>query len=112
MYSQVSFCEIPPKPKGLGFLSQIGEIDEVIAYFPEYKEQITEMRRRFDNLANEFQNEFERIQHLYNNRKAFAEEAKNFKCPAVLFTLLDKKVKDANEYVLNMGEEVLLKLLN
>lgn len=98
--------------KKLVTLIQTGEISEVITYFPEYAPQITVMREKLDNLAKEFDFEYSNIRNLGNDRKTYAAAAKKYRYPAALFSMLDGKVPNSQDYVLKMRPDVLLTLIN
>jgi len=98
--------------KRLVTLIQTGDISEVLTYFPEYAPQIKTMREKLDNLAKEFDFEYSNIRNLGNDRKTYAAEAKKYRYPAVLFSMLDGKVPNAQDYVLKMRPDVLLDLVN
>jgi hypothetical protein len=93
-------------------LIQTGDIEEVLTYFPEYSKQIKAMREKLDNLAKEFDFEYSNIRNLGNDRKTYAAAAKQYRYPAVLFSLLDGKVPNAKDYVLKMRPDVLLELMS
>lgn len=98
--------------KRLVILIQAGELQEVLTYFPEYGKQIEEMQEKLNNLAKEFDFEYSNIRNLGNDRKTFAAEAKKYRYPAVLFSMLDGKVPNAKDYVLKMRPDVLLELIS
>lgn len=93
-------------------LIQTGEIEEVLVYFPEYKDQIQRMQEKLDKLAFEMDFEYSKIRNLGKDRKTFAAAAKQYRYPAVLFNMLDGKVLNAKDYVLKMRPEVVLDLLS
>lgn len=91
-------------------LIRIGEVDEVLAYFPEFTDKITAMKNRFDLLGTQIDRDFAEIKGI-ENRKDFALIAKECLIPNALFALKDDKVKTGEEYLRNMREENLLELL-
>jgi len=97
--------------KRLVILIRTGEVDEVLSYFPEYESQITEMKRRLDSLTSKIEEDYKRLQHLKEDKKAFAMEAKKTLWPHALFAFNNGKVESVYEYVINMKEEALLEIL-
>ena len=93
-------------------LIQSGDMQEVLTYFPEYSKQIQTMQENLDKLGSEFDFEYSNIRNLGNDRKNYAAEAKKYRYPAVLFSMLDGKVANGKDYVLKMRPDVLLELLS
>ncbi|MEK6833217.1 MAG: RNA ligase [Nanoarchaeota archaeon] len=91
---------------------RIGEIDELISYFPEYTDKFIEVKNTFNKLIDDIANVFESIKHLGTNRKEFALAATKYKFSGALFMLLDGKIKDGKEFLMKMNEDNLYKLLN
>ena len=90
--------------KGNGVLSyaraieiiRTNEIDEVIAYFPEFKDALIECKDRFWKLVSDTENawnDYLKIDESLPTRKDKALWiTKNFKMPGVAFGFLDKKI--------------------
>ncbi len=91
-------------------LIQIGEIEEVLAYFPEYASQIQTMKDRFKALAGDLENSYDKIKDI-EDRKEFALCAKDLKCPSFYFARRDNKTSSAKEFIDKMNKESLLKML-
>jgi len=77
------------------------ENEEFLNYYPEY----TDIFKNVENAINTF---FENMnscitcaeqEKKFDNRKSFAEFAKNSKCPPLLFNWLDGKIKTAQEWL-------------
>jgi len=96
--------------KSIVNLIRIGETDEVIAYFPEFKDKILALKDKFDALAVQIDKDFEEIKGL-EVRKDYALAAQKKAVPNALYALRDGTVKSGAEYLKNMREENLLELL-
>lgn len=109
--------------KGNGVLSyaraieivRTNEIDEVIAYFPEFKDALMECKDRFWKLVSNTENawnEYLKIDASLPTRKDKALWiTKNFKMPGVAFGLLDKKIESVKSFFMEVPTSKLLKYL-
>lgn len=97
--------------KSIVNLIRIGETDEVIAYFPEFKDKILALKDKFDKLAVQVDADFAEIKGL-EVRKDYALAAQKKAVPNALYALRDGTVKSGAEYLKNMREENLLEILN
>ncbi len=61
-----------------------GEIDEVLVAFPEYKEQLVDIRTRLDNLVSDLTSSYDKIK-AYQVQKDFALEAVKSRSSGALF---------------------------
>ena len=109
--------------KGNGVLSyaraieiiRTNEIDEVIAYFPEFKDALMECKDRFWKLVSNTENawnEYLKIDESLPTRKDKALWiTKNFKMPGVAFGLLDKKIESVKSFFMEVPTNKVLKYL-
>ena len=100
-------------------LVQNGETEEVIAYFPEFEEKVRCLEKNINKLKFDIQESYDRISHI-EDRKEFAEKAKETPFPWAMFSLLTGKSKsggkvsvvcNSDELVLNLAPETLLEVL-
>jgi len=96
--------------KSIVNLIRIGEIDEVIAYFPEFKDKILQMKQKFLDLGAEIDTAFGLIRSL-ESRKDYALAAQKYQVPNALYALRDGTVASGFEYLRKMKEENLLALI-
>ena len=109
--------------KGNGILSyaraieiiRTNEIDEVITYFPEFKDALLECKDRFWKLVSDTENawnEYLKIDESLPTRKDKALWiTKNFKMPGVAFGLLDKKIESVKSFFMEVPTNKVLKYL-
>ena len=117
-----AYCAVH-RLKGNGVLSyaraieivRTNEIDEVIAYFPEFKDALLECKDRFWKLVSDTENawnEYLKIDESLPTRKDKALWiTKNFKMPGVAFGLLDKKIESVKSFFMEVPTSKLLKHL-
>ena len=80
------------------YLSE-GRVDELIDQVPDefyevVKKEIENLQRTYDFLENSYKNIFDVIMEDQPSRKDFAEKAKEFTYPQILFAMLDDKKVD------------------
>lgn len=81
-------------------LIRTNEISEFISYFPHYKEYIQEVQEKYYTLINRFKWErMEAINHLYLERKDFAQIAKKSPYPFIWFKLYDDNNFSVDDFV-------------
>ena len=109
--------------KGNGVLSyaraielvRTNEIDEVIAYFPEFKDALMKCKDQFWKLVTDTENawaDYLKIDASLSTRKDKAIWiTKNFKMPGVAFGLLDKKIESVKSFFMEVPTSKLLKYL-
>lgn len=91
------------------------ELDEVLTYFPEFKPHLEKIRedceelKRKLNVANESMNEIRKMEtrkeQALNIQKIFGRHS------GVGFALLDRKIKDVDEWFMNCPSANLVKIL-
>lgn len=86
------------------------EIAETIAYFPEFADQLNDLKTKYDALVNTITNDFERLKH-HETQKAFALEAIKTVCSGALFALRAGKVSSVRDYLLAIQTDKLIQLM-
>ena len=109
--------------KGNGVLSyaraieivRTNEIDEVVAYFPEFKDALLECKDRFWKLVSDIENAWNEYLKIDTSLPTRKDKAlwitKNFKMPGVAFGLLDKKIKSVKSFFMEVPTNKVLKYL-
>lgn len=96
--------------KGLLQIVVNGEIEEIIASFPEYKDTLIDMKTKFGEIVSELNAFYETIKH-HEVQKDFAIAAQKCKCAAALFAYRAKKSESIHHYIRAMKIDHLLKML-
>lgn len=87
-------------------LIRLNEYEEFLNYFPEYTEQIINIKIKIEEFIKNMNSSIEKAQNtLFLTRKDFAEFAKTTKCPALMFNWYDKNVSTAEEWLWNQTNE-------
>jgi len=77
-----------------------GEQDEFVGYFPEYKNYVDEISKKYSEYTDSIKADIDFSHNLdKSDRKAYADWAKHSVCPAILFQVLDGHVKSWQEYM-------------
>ena len=96
-------------------LVRLNEVDEVLAYFPEFKDALLECKSRFWKLVEDEQNawnEYEKIDLSLITRKDKALWiTKHAKIPGLFFGILDKKIESVKSFFMEVPTSKLLKYL-
>lgn len=92
------------------------ELDEVLSYFPEFKEHLVEIKHKYEKLTvvlNDAYNEFLKYADALSTRKDFALAIqKEFgKFSGCGFALLDKKVSSVEEWLAKSPTKNIVKML-
>lgn len=110
--------------KGNGILSyergldiiKSNEIDEVIIYFPEFKDHLEQIKFAYDKLIFSLETAWERFMQLItpvaNRKEAAIWIQKNFEIPSVGFSLLDGKVNSVKDWIKKCPSKNLIKYLD
>ena len=88
-----------------------GEVNEVLAYFPEWTEQINDVLSRFSNLIFILNSDYARIKDI-PIQKDFALEACKTACPSALFSMRSKKHSSIETFLRDMRLESVVELLH
>jgi len=89
-----------------------GEMDEVLAYFPEHASVFASMQRKLDKFIADNERELETISTTsYATRKELADYDTKTPCPACIFGVLDGKSPSVKEFIMNMPVDSLDKYL-
>ena len=89
-----------------------GEHGEFLAYFPEYNQIFSEVESKLDAYINKMKDDLLQAENYKDNsRKEFAMWAKSQQNPGMLFSWLDGKVENAEQFVKEMRVENLAKIL-
>jgi hypothetical protein len=86
------------------------EIDEIIAYFPEYREVLENTKAKYDALVNELEIAYERIKDI-PVQKDFALEALKSKCSGALFSIRAKKFNTFKDYLADINIKSFMEIL-
>lgn len=87
-----------------------GEIEEVVNYFPEYKEVLLEAKDRMDALVSELESTYDSIKDI-QNQKEFALKACATKCSSALFSFRAKKTPSIRRYLADIHIDSAMGLL-
>lgn len=96
--------------KGLLQVARAGETSEVEAAFPEFGEQLAEMKCRVDGLVSELTGAYSVLSHI-ESQKEFALCATKSRCSGALFNLRAKKTPSIRQYIADMRIDALAPLL-
>jgi len=94
-------------------LLRTNEVGEFLAYFPEYKSHIENLKHKIDNLADYLDNIIqEKIAPVHHEtRKEFAEMATKTKYPAFFFMYYDGKAKNPREWIWSLTNDKIIEQL-
>lgn len=96
-------------PKRVLSIIRIGEEEEFLSYFKEYKEFFDEMREKYLCLIYKCDEILYKAKNLqYESRKEFALWAKEFSCSALLFGWLDGKYSSVSDWIEELNEDKLI----
>lgn len=89
------------------------EIEEVITYFPEFKEELEKIKEDYSSLIDSLENSWKLYcDNKFESRKNSAIFIqKNFKVPSVGFLLLDKKIDSIKEWAETLSSDKLCSIL-
>ena len=96
-------------------LVRANEIDEVTAYFPEYKDALEECKAKFWKLVEDTKNAWESYKKIDASLPTRKDKAlwitKNFSFPGIAFGMLDGKITSIEDFFMNAPTEKLLRSL-
>ena len=96
-------------------LARANEIDEVAAYFPEFKPALDECKARFWKLVDETEQAWKYYLTIDKSLASRKDKAlwitSNFKMPGIAFAMLDGKLSSIRDYFMECPTEKLLKHL-
>jgi hypothetical protein len=90
---------------------QKGEINEIIAYFPNLAELLTKVNNLYQEFATEIDKYFKNIETI-ENQKEFAFEALKTPYSSALFCLRKNKNMNAKEWLSNLQPDKVADMLN
>jgi hypothetical protein len=96
--------------KALVVVALNGEIDEVVAHFPEYADNLRQAKEKIDALVAELETAYSKIKDI-PVQKDFALEATKTKCSSALFSVRSGKAKSFRSYLQEMNIQSVLSLL-
>lgn len=96
--------------KGLLQIARVGETSEVESAFPEFGEQLGEMRKRVDGLVSELTGAYSVLAGI-ENQKEFALLAQKSRMSAALFQLRAKKTPSIRQFVADVRLDALVSVL-
>jgi len=91
-------------------LVRSSEIDEVLAYFPEWKQSIDHIKTRYDLLVSGIEIAYIKIKHL-KNQKDFASDAIKYPFSGILFALRKGEITTINQGLRQMRIQYLVDML-
>lgn len=94
-------------------ICRANEIDEVVGYFPEFKDALLDCKEKYNKLIDDLEFAWARYDDsLFETRKDKAIWIqKNFRIPGVGFSLLDNKVSSVREWITTIPAKNLVKQL-
>jgi len=87
-----------------------GDIDEIIAYFPEWKELLLSIRSKYETMIADIYNVYGSIKDI-TDQKEFAVKAGEYAFAGILFWLRSGKFKTVQEGLNQMHIDRLIRLL-
>lgn len=97
-------------PKRVLDIVRTGETPEILAHFPEWSNEISVIREKYQALISEVETEYNRISNI-PEQKAFASEALKTRFSAALFTKRAGKVQNFTDYFRSFRLEALCDIL-
>lgn len=98
-------------PRRIVELIKLGEISEVLSYYPEYMKLYDDIENRINLLATESDADYILLNRTPLSRKEFALLAIKTINPGAMFALLDKKVNNSKEFILRLPAERILQMI-
>lgn len=87
-----------------------GEVDEIAANMPEYKDILFEAKSKFDTLVSELEDVYKANSSI-ENQKEFALSIKGCRCSSALFSLRAKKTTSIRRFLSDMNIDSVMNLL-
>ena len=88
------------------------EQEEVLTYFPEYRELFDKIEARIEEFYKRLTEVFQKIEKIpFDTRKELAEVVLKTECPACVFALYDKKASDARSWLLQQPSSKIIKYI-
>lgn len=96
-------------------LVRLNEIDEVCAYFEDFRPALEECKAKFWKLVEDCEHAWDEYLKVDASLESRKDKAlwitKNFKIPGLAFGLLDKRVKSVRDFFMDVPTDKLLKYL-
>ena len=96
-------------------LVRLNEVDEILAYFPEFRDGLLEVKSRFWNAVEESEKAWEEYQKIDMSLPTRKDKAlwitKNFKIPGLAFGLLDNKIASVKSFFMDVPTDKIAKML-
>ena len=94
-------------------ICRANEIDEVLGYFPEFKDALLDCKERYEKLIDDLESAWMRYDDsvLETRKDKAIWIQKNFRIPGVGFALIDKKVDSIQEWIKTVPVKNLVKHL-
>ena len=96
-------------------LVRTNEIDEVLAYFPEFKEALLDCKARFWKLVEDSEKEWDEYKKIDATLPTRKDKAlwitKNVEVPGLFFGLIDNKIESVRKFFMDMPADKILKYL-
>ena len=94
---------------------RLNEIDEICAYFEEFRPALEECKTRFWKLVEDCENTWNEYLKIDNSLPTRKDKAlwitKNFKIPGLAFGLLDKKINSVRDFFMTSPADKIIKYL-
>lgn len=89
-----------------------GEIDEVSANFPEYKDDLIKAKTALDDLVKQLEDDYIALRHIESQKEfALSLFARKCRCPSALFSLRAKKTTSIRQHLKDMQIDSIVNLL-
>lgn len=87
-------------------------LDDFVAYCPQYQEQVDEVVKMIELIAQDLNNTWAQTQKVYSeNRKEFAENICKFKYQDYIWARYDGWFDNATDYIMNMTNNRIVRLI-
>lgn len=100
-YVALSNIKESMSPRKMIEIVRTNEYEEFLQYFPEYMDIYKEIEKKYNQLVNELEQNYEKLKDI-ELQKDFALKALKTKCSACLFSLRKSQVKTVKEYLAKM----------
>lgn len=101
-----------PSKRRIVSLIRANETDEILNYFPEFEKYFVEIRGEIHLFVKNCNEKIEKTAKIqFNSRKSFAEYAKEYKFPVLLFLWYDGKIKNAEEWLWNYTDRDIVDMI-
>jgi len=108
-YVAISHLKSGISTNNLALQIRTGEIDEILAYFPQYEKFAISVKNNILNFKTEVEKHWKEHKNI-KVKKEFALKIKDLECRDCLFKLYDSKVKNVDQYVREISDSQYLQM--